>query len=165
MPQTDQNYLAASPPLPKGAGNGYRRAAKVYKLKFTEDEFTGLEVRAKSVPLGKFLDLTKLVDLQNGTALGPEQMEQIRDLFTGFATALVSWNLQEEDGTDVPATLEGLYSQEFDFVLQIIMAWMEAIAGVAAPLVRSSNSGATIPEGSLPMVPLSPSPESLTTSS
>jgi hypothetical protein len=122
-------------------------------------------VRAKSVPLGKFLDLTKLAELQGGTA-GPEEMDQLRELFSGFADALLSWNLEDETtGEPVPATLDGLLAQEFDFVLQIVMAWLDAISGVAAPLAKPSPAGATTLEASLPMAPLSPSPEAWSTPS
>jgi hypothetical protein len=144
---------------------GYKRPPKVYKLKFADDdEFAGLEVRAKSVPLGKFLDLTKLVELQGGN-IGPEELDQIREMFSGFADALVSWNLLDEQDQPVPATLDGLMTQDFDFVLPVIIAWMEAVAGVAAPLKTASSSGTTTLEASLPMAPLSPSPESSTTPS
>lgn len=143
---------------------GYKRKAKVYKLIFEDEEFAGLEVRVKSLPVGDFLDLTDLADVAAGTA-GAEQKDKIERLFAIFADALLDWNLLDEDDNPVPANLDGVKSQDLDFDLTVIKAWMEAVAGVAAPLVTGSNGGTTTLEASLPMAPLTPSPESSETPS
>jgi hypothetical protein len=139
---------------------GFRKPAKVYRLKFADEEFAGLEVKAKSVPLGTFLELSTLAEpIAGGDSR--EQVTRVSQLFAGFAQALISWNLEDEEtGEAVPATYDGIMAQEFDFVLAIITAWMEAISGVAAPLANGSTSGDTTLEASLPMAPISPSPES-----
>jgi len=134
---------------------GFIRQRRVYRLNFADDtELAGLEVRARSVPLGEFMSIVGLADTAEP---GSEEMKR---LFGGFAEQLVSWNLEAEDGQPVPATLEGLYSQDFEFTMQLVLAWIEAIASVPGPLGETSSSGGTSPVPSLPMEPLSPSPGS-----
>ena len=88
-------------------------------------------------------------------------------MFTGFAEALVSWNLEEpvldaageeaDETRSEPATLEGLYSQDMAFALQVIRAWMDAVASVPTPLGQRSADGSPSLEASLPMEVSSPS--------
>lgn len=141
---------------------GFVREANVFKLVFADPALEGLEVRARSVPLEQFLALTEMADsVQSADGrVSKEDLGAVRGLFTGFAAALVSWNLEEDHGgtiEPVPATEKGVFSQDVEFVLQIILAWMEGIAGVASPLGRGSNGGETFPEASIPMETLSPS--------
>src|SRR6266508_6176808 len=138
---------------------GYVRQRKVYRLRFEDEDMAGLVVQARSAPLGQFLGLTKLAELERGK-VRPEDMEKVDGLFRGFAACLVDWNLESEDGTPVPATLEGLYTQDIDFILQIIFAWIEGIAGVQVPLGQPSSDGGKSLEGSMPMATLSPNHQS-----
>ncbi len=117
----------------------------------------GLVVRAQSVPLGVFLELIELkeVDTKNITA---EDAAKVDRLFTGFADALVSWNLENEDGSPVPATADGLKSQDIDFVMQIVSAWIAALSQVPDFLVNKSSDGGKSLEQSIPMETSSPSP-------
>jgi hypothetical protein len=133
---------------------GYKRS-KIFRLVFADEEFEGLEIRAKSVPVGEFLKITELMELDDSADFGVEDMEKITDLFQSFATALVSWNLEDDNDKPIPATLEGLHSQDLDFVLEIIKAWMSAVSSVPKSLGKDSVSGVTFPEASLQMDPLS----------
>lgn len=128
----------------------YVRERRVYRLAFADDDMNGLEVRARSVPLGQFFHLAKL--LSKGLTLG--DVDQVSELFSGFADALVDWNLENEDGP-VPATLDGLYAQDIDFVLPVIEAWIDAVGGGPNPNPRRPG-GATDGrmEASLPVEPL-----------
>jgi hypothetical protein len=142
---------------------GFQKPKKVYKLVWPEDhELHGLEVRVHSLPLGQFMELMSLSNLSKSSGFGEEDRQQVHQLFTGFAGALVSWNLEDEDprGEDFPSIpvspdLDGLYSQDFGFVMQIIMAWMDAVANVSVDLGKASQTGGTSPEASIPMEPLS----------
>lgn len=142
----------------------YVRQRKVYVLRFEQAELQGLEVRARSVPLGTFLELIELASVLDASTaeLSPTDAKAITGLFSGFAQALVSWNLQEqEDGAepeDVPATYEGLLSQDTDFVLHVVRAWMDAIAGVSGPLEQPSSDGEKSLVASMPMETSSASP-------
>ncbi|HZN70561.1 MAG TPA: hypothetical protein VFC00_02590 [Micromonosporaceae bacterium] len=126
---------------------------RTYKLVFADPEFAGLEVRARSISIRKMLEIAKFDrnDLDEG---------QVELLLATFAKALVSWNLEEPEGEPVPATLDGLYAQDIGFVMQIIFAWMEAVAAVPTPLREKLSGGKQFPEVSLPMETLSPSPPS-----
>lgn len=137
-------------------------ANKVYKLVF-EDDLEGLEVRARSVPLGKMLGLAKLDGLDFKTLDLEDQLATLKELFTVFAQALVSWNVEVEtaDGTrPLPATFEGLEELDPPTAWAILSAWMTNVMGVSGPLERRSPSGGPSLEASLPMEPLSPSPPS-----
>lgn len=145
---------------------GYKREAKVYRLNFTDPEMDGLVVMAKSISTGRLMQLMRLAvrfsEEQGGTsrAFSDEDLAAIDGLLAGFAQALVEWNLLDDDDQPVPANLEGLQDQEFDFVLTIIMAWLNAVGAVSPDLGKDSNSGPRFPEVSLPTERLSPSPMS-----
>lgn len=132
--------------------DGYTPHRKVYKLRFADPEMDGLVVRARSLPLGRFLSLASLVKAGNDI-----QPERLAELFEGFAGSLVDWNLTGDDGEPVPATLDGVYSQEPDFMLAIILPWIEVVASISSPLGKPSSGGGPSPEASIPMEVLSAS--------
>lgn len=106
---------------------GYRHKAKTYKLTF--DDYPGLEVVTKSASinvLSKMMRLAVEVDGVGTDDLTAEDIDKMDELYAGFAKALVSWNLEDEDGTPVPTTVEGVRDQDPDFILSIIMSWAEA---------------------------------------
>jgi hypothetical protein len=86
-----------------------------------------------------------------------QALESVDGLFTRFAKSLKAWNLDDDDGRPVPETADGVRGQELDFILEITMAWMDAIASVDIPLPQPANGSGTFPEGSIPMEPLSQS--------
>lgn len=134
---------------------GYRRPVKAYRLKFADEDMAGLDVTARSLPIGEFLKLTELATLGDDPKAAAEGAA---DVFRVFAAALVGWNLEDADGTPVPATYEGITGQDFDFVMKIVSAWMSAMSDVTPPLLNGSSSGGISGlERSLPMEPLSPS--------
>lgn len=132
---------------------GYKRPTTVYLLKFADRD--GLEVRACSVPVGRIMVLQEqATKLKDGDATA---FDEARELFAAFADSLRSWNLEEDDGAPVPATLPGVMSLEFGFAAEILLAWFEAIASVPGPLDRRSTGGSPSVELSIPMEMLSPS--------
>ena len=50
-------------PLNRAQRRAYVRRAKTYKLMFEDDDMAVLEVRARSVPLGTFMDLVDLASV------------------------------------------------------------------------------------------------------
>lgn len=134
--------------MSRGSEPGYRREPKVYRLVF--DEHPGLVVRTRSASAAMVFEVTTLQNAELTVAT-------IREMFELFAGVLVSWNLQSEEGEPVPATVDGLMGEDFDFVMMVIQAWIEAVTGVSAPLDQPSSSGSPSLVGSLPMEPLSPS--------
>lgn len=134
---------------------GFQRPAKTYRLVFEDPAFDGLEIRARSVPVGMFVKLVALAANAKGSAV-PE----IAELFDAFAGALVEWNLTDVDAdgkeVPVPATREAVHAQDVDFMLAIALAWMQAIGDVDAPLGAGSTNGGPGGTQILPMEPLSP---------
>jgi hypothetical protein len=112
----------------------FLKKSTLYVLKFEgeDDELDGLEVTIRSLSIREFLALTRLS--KSPDEAGDAMMER-------FASALVEWNLADEDGRDVPADLDGVQVQEPKFILRLISAWMEQMAGVDAPLAQSSSDG------------------------
>lgn len=142
---------------------GFKPPRKVYRLLFADEDMAGLEVRARSMRLGQMMELLDLMELAD-RPLTAEDKPKVHQLFATFAKALVSWNVEDDEedgGQPVPATLDGLYSQEQGFVIAIIKAWTEAVAAVPPPLPQPSSGGVpSALEASIPMAPLSPSPVS-----
>lgn len=149
---------------------GYVRNV-VYKLRFEDDDpqFEGLVIRARSAPVSTLMELGSLAELPQEELMA-NGMAAMRQLCDGFGKALVSWNVEEavdKDGNpadpddpeaqrrEVPATTAGLLTQDFDFVIAIILTWMETIAGAATPLGKRSPGIGTIQPGLIPMEPLS----------
>lgn len=140
---------------------GYRRPVKTYVLEFEDPEMHGLIVRARKASVKQLMEI---MDLADAVREKPTK-EEINELFGVFADQIKSWNLEDEDGVPVPATLAGLISQDFEFVMPVIYAWIDAIQGVPAPLAQNSGDGAPSPPEapvalSIPMEAWSASPGS-----
>jgi hypothetical protein len=131
-----------------------------YRLKFEQPALKGLEVTAESLSVDEFLRVSELATAATAKDRGAEAGDAARQLLDAFAANLVSWNIEDKDGNLVAPSRAEVGALKFDFVLKVIMAWMEAVASVDTPLPGGSPSGGTSPEPSLPMVPLSPSPGS-----
>lgn len=146
---------------------GYRRA-KLYKLTF--DDYPGLQVSMKGLSVKGLMAVSRhaagLKGMENLSELEGEQLAAAlaaaEELFRKFAAALVSWNLEDDEtGEPVPATLEAVQDQDFDFILDLTLAWMDAAASVDTPLKQPSASSPPSGLGlSEAMEPLSPSPGS-----
>jgi len=128
---------------------GYRRKAPLYALNFEGDEeFDGLEIMAKSMPLREFMEIG---DLQKAAQDDPDAQ---RDIIKRLADVIVSWNLEDDEGKAVPVSYDSLTSYDFPFVLTIFYAWMNAVSSVPNLLKNDSNAGGTSQELSIPMEPL-----------
>lgn len=150
-------------PGQRPATHGFKRKKKLYRLKFVDSDLDGLEVLMRSVSTGRMLEIQEMASASKaavaskGDGDDPMDMSAVKSMVGMIADAMVSWNLEDDDDTPVPATTEGLLDQDIDFLMQIVTAWTEAIAGVAAPLERSSTGGVNALEVSLPMETLSSS--------
>lgn len=131
---------------------GFRKGRKTYRLTFEDPELAGLEVVANGVSMGRLLEMAGLAELAGGN-FKPQDIAKIDDLLELFSSCIVSWNLEDEEGAPVPSTLGGLKSQDTDFVLDMLMAWLDAVVNVSAPLKRPSSSGDQSLAASLPMDP------------
>lgn len=136
---------------------GYK-ARRVYVLEFEDRD--GMEVKARSTNIDRFMELTELADFSPGNSFSPEDRAKIDKLLAGFSECLVSWNLEEDDDSPIPATLEGLRSLDIDLAMEIVNSWMDAISDVSPGKERPSPNGSQSVEASIPMEPLSPSQSS-----
>lgn len=140
--------------------------------KFEDGEFEGLEVRTKRVSIDELFEITlRAADLPDDVAaMSDEQIGMTKELLAQFAGFLVSWNLDEpvlgDDGEEtdesepVPATYEGLMSQDFGFVFTLFTSWTEALGDVAGPLDPTSSGGVPSAVPPLPMDELSANQQS-----
>lgn len=130
---------------------GYKRTPKQYNLVFGEDsEFAGLEVTVSSISVGELLEFQALQE-----KVKEEDFASIEMLLEKFTGAVKDWNLEEEDGTPIPVSVESVKAQDLEFVLTLIEHWIEAVSAVTRDLGKASNSGATSEEERLPMEALS----------
>lgn len=74
-----------------------------------------------------------------------------------YASIIVEWNVEGDDGELVPITVDGLRSLEDTTFIAIQRAWIQAGREVSAPLEQPSSDGAPSLEAQIPMEPLSES--------
>lgn len=163
---------------------GFKRN-KTFVLVFEDEDLAGLEVKARGATVAGMLGAVELLATFEGsgklaggmsakdlahfdrlfrTMAGcpAECLDQHDELPPGqdhYLNRLVSWNLEDEDDQPVPADYYGLMSQDADFAMTLVMAWMDGVLGTPGPLGRNSNDGMP-PEGvSIPMETLPPVPQ------
>lgn len=133
---------------------GFKPKRKQFKLEFDDaPDMEGCEVLARRVPLGKLLEFQELASKPGN--------EGFREMLTIFASAIIAWNVEDDDDQPVAPNLDGLLSQEDTFVSAVMAAWQTGQAGVPAPLDGASSSGETSPDLQIPMTPLDGPSESL----
>lgn len=129
---------------------GYRPPRKTYNLDFTGTSYEGLEVSMRGPTVGEELEIEAFRTQDGGG----------REIFKVMTGLLIEWNVDDEQGQPVPTTFEGVCTQDAAFIMAILDATQEAASGVPDPLPSGSPSGEPSPVVSIPMEPLSPSPES-----
>lgn len=115
---------------------GYRPPSTGSDLDFAGTQYEGLQVRMDSVPLRMLLEIGELAEGMQGGDLS-----QMRALFSMFAGLVEEWNVEDRKGEPVPATLDGVMSQDTAFVMAVITAWIKAVSSAPPPLPGSSDSG------------------------
>jgi hypothetical protein len=131
----------------------------VYKLEFEGEEFGGLVVRVRALTFAELRDNRDLLysGWETDQGLDRDRWEANVDaLHQLFADHLVDWNLSD-GGEPVPATLDGLRSQEGQFIGRLVGAWRSNTIGVSVPLEQPSADGEQSVELSIPMESLSES--------
>lgn len=136
---------------------GFDVKRKVYNLLFTDGEYEGMEVKARSAGVGAYRRIAELAAHPWSSPPTSQDLARHGEMLAAFAAVLVSWNL-EEDGAPIPATADGLDTIDPVMANAIVLGWMEAVAGVAAPLGQPSDGGDRSVEASMPMEVLSASP-------
>lgn len=123
---------------------GYRKVPTIHTLEFDGD-LDGLVVRAKSISFGKVRRLVELMDDDDKDA------EAMAEIVARLVDAVVSWNLEGEDGTPVPLSVESVEDLEFSDVIVIVNKWLDSITGPSGELGKDSSSGAQFPGRPLTM--------------
>ena len=135
------------------AGKRFRRERKLYQLNFEDPELDGFECVMSGVSLERFVDITALAaELETPEGRTKENIEA---QFTTLAGSMVSWNLDDDDGKPISCDYEGLRVQDFDFVMKIMLGWMQALASVPKDSNSDSPSGEISPEQSLGLASVS----------
>lgn len=129
---------------------GFKAKATILKLKFVDEEYEGLEIRAKSPSMGTFLEIAELADV-DVTSADAEDVAAVLKLFEHFIDSVKDWNLEDDDGVPVPKTVDGLKSLDIDFVMDLVGAWMDGLKGLSPGLPQPSGSGQPSLEASIPM--------------
>lgn len=145
------------------AAQGYKPKRTLYTLDFSETEHAGLEVTARGTSMGGLLKLMDIADELDGleeldsAADRQKIVAKMRELFAPFARVLVAWNVLDDDDQPVPASLDGLLSQEPEFVGFILSHYCSAMTQAPRPLPATSPSGGASPEELTAMAALSQS--------
>lgn len=137
--------------------HGFTPKRKVYILDFEGSDLHGLEVKARTAPLGEFMRLGMLADAVEDAKSAAAEMEAIDALLMLFDAVLLSWNLLDDDGEPVPPTVDGLKTLEVQHVMAIFLAWQKEVAAVPAPLPVASRGGLPSEVLSMPMETALPS--------
>lgn len=103
---------------------GFKRKRKIYKLDFAGTEYDGLEVRVTGLTTGEYLEL---VSLSGPTEEGEREVE---GMIRMFQKHLVSWNLENEDGSPIDTSYEAVSENDFTMNTSIVNAWTAALASV-----------------------------------
>lgn len=152
---------------------GFERS-RIFVLEFEDEELKGLEVRVKPASAGALMSALELVDMverPNHSTKDLMEIDRLFRIFGGcppdcgwthddqggnhFVNRIVSWNLMQ-DGQEVPANYLGLMSEDLEFVVAMIYAWIDAQVGTPGELGKGSKSGGPSGEDSIPMELLSP---------
>lgn len=134
-----------------------------FKLKFPDERYARpadgdpIEVVLEELSIGEMLEFDEIrTQPVASVADGKRHQQQVAEF---IAEHLVSWNLVRK-GEALPQNAAGVRMLPSRMLTAIINAWIQANVGISGPLETGSPSGEPFPEGSLPMEPLSPSPES-----
>ncbi len=111
---------------------------RIFDLEFS-GELEGLHVRVKSIKFGRLRALMSLMDQDD------QDVAMMDRIASELAENIVSWDLLNEDGSEVPVSKESVDDLEFDEVLAIVNEWLDKMTGVSKDLGKGSSSGATFP--------------------
>ncbi len=117
---------------------GYRKVPTIHTIDF-EEKYPGLIVRMRGIRIGK---LRRIIGALNEDELSPEKIGEVIDI---IGQHLVSWTLEDESGTPLPATPEELEDLELDMLLDIVERWTNKLTDVSPDLGKDSPSSGQFP--------------------
>lgn len=127
---------------------------KLLVLRFEDPDYEGVEIKVRTVSMGRALELTGEAD----AARAGKGLDDFNELLNEFIGKLESWNIEDDDDQPLPATREGFLSLDLPDVVHIILSWFDAMLSIDTDLGKDSTSGLPSPEVSIPMETLSESP-------
>lgn len=136
---------------------GYRKKRGLdleFGDEFTDSSGEKLEVCIASGTIEEFF-LVKELSSRTMTDVATLR-EDMAEMYGVLGPKLVSWNLEEADGSPIPFTRETLAAQDRALVSAIVEAWLTAVRSVPAPLPQPSPAGDPSGVASIPTEPLSP---------
>lgn len=142
---------------------GYRKTIRRIEVSLQGHKVYGDDTdyplaHARGKSLGEYLRLMGYTEAEDSD----DRAGVVRQL-EEFADALVSWNLEREDGTPIPCTREALFTEvDNELALALATEWIERLGGKvddADPLPTSSPSGEPSQVVSIPMEALSDLPQ------
>jgi hypothetical protein len=114
---------------------GFTPEPTTIKLNF-KDDLEGLQVTMRSMSVAEYNAM--LTDMM---ATGEEFLKANQAIYDQFSERLVSWNLDDGHGVPVPATREGLDTQDTNLVSRMIAAWQGALTAVPTKRKPQSENG------------------------
>lgn len=121
-------------------------------LHLTFPDQPGLEVYARSLSVGKAIGLMRNFGELDVSNLASWTEEQAAEMFGPFVKRVVSWTLEEDDGTPLPVTVEAFVDWDVDDAFLIFLAWIQKATSVMVPTVTSGKTATRNPlESTIPM--------------
>ena len=145
------------------ASKGFKPSRTLYRLDFAGTDLDGLEITARGSSMAELLAIMEGADqaaeLQelDGAKDAAVIAGRLREMVAPFARKLHAWNLLDDDDEPVPASLDGLLSQELEFVVSVITAYSTSMTQAPPPLRAGSASGGISPEEQTTLAGLSSS--------
>lgn len=115
---------------------GFQLPKKTIRFTFEGTDYDGAEVvLSRNIPVDRYLE-----------AVVAKDAGDINAQVGYFAEALIEWNLEDDDGNPIPASLDGVRAlTDLEFMLMLMRMWDQAVqeAVNTGPLSkRPSNNGA-----------------------
>lgn len=121
--------------------------ATTYTLEFVDRD--GLEVKVRNGTAGESLEGLGLEWVVNSEvrkarlATRDSAKVEVSRAYTLFLDRVISWNLEEDDGTPIPIEMDALLAQDDNLVADMVNAWLSIVFGVSGPLDKRSTGGET----------------------
>ena len=119
---------------------GFQIPRKTARLKFEGDEFDGMEIVCAADLT--FAEQQHLTTMREGA---DDEGDLLKELLTWFADrCIISWNLLDGDGKELPVSGESFMGMPGWFGLKVLNGWSQAmkqLSEVDAPLDEQSKNG------------------------
>jgi len=118
---------------------GFVAPTAIFPLTFSNPSLEGLEVWMLRPSVDAIGDMMLLGNI-NRNAMTHEDVRCLKSVFDAFINGLKKWNVQEQvldaNGlptgqlSDVPANAAGVKSLDGNFLLLVILGWVETVTGL-----------------------------------